>query len=313
MSDPPHQPQAVFGPVPSRRLGMSLGLDLLWPKTCSLDCVYCELGPTTRLTAQRGAQRDPDRLLAELAQRLIELEAPPDHVTLAGSGEPSLHADLGLILDRIKDLTPARRAVLTNATLVGDPRVRAELVRADLLVPSLDAVSEAAFRRVNRPAQGLTAAAMVAGLIALRREFAGEIWLEILLVAGCNDDDREIERLMAAARRIAPDRVQLNTVVRPPTLGTARAVDDRRLAAIAAAFPVPAEVIAPPQVRGGADHGALASQVVEMTRRRPCTLADLAAMTGLGTEQARAMVEGLLARGRLRVEPFGEQTYYRGV
>lgn len=313
MRDPSCQVQAVFGPVPSRRLGMSLGLDLLLPKTCSLDCVYCELGPTTRLTAQRAAYRDPELILAELAQRLGELESPPDHITLAGSGEPSLHSGLGAILRRVRELTPARRAVLTNATLVGDPAVRADLCEADLLAPSLDAVSEAAFRRVNRPAQGLSAAAMRAGLIALRREFAGEMWLEILLVEGYNDSDQELELLMAAAREIAPDRVQLNTVVRPPALSGARPLSDARLAAIAAAFPLPAEVIAPPQARGGADHGSLAHQVVEMTRRRPCTLADLIAMTGLGPEQTRGLVDDLLARGLLQGEPFGDLTYYRGV
>ena len=292
---------------------MSLGLDLVLPKTCSLDCVYCELGPTTDLTSQRAAYRDPELILAELAQRLAELDRPPDHITLAGSGEPSLHSGLGAILARVRQLTPARRAVLTNATLVADPRVRAELCQADLLAPSLDAVSQAVFRRVNRPARGLTAAAMLAGLVALRREFAGEMWLEILLVQGYNDSDQEIELLMAAARRIAPDRVQLNTVVRPPALGGVRPVADDRLAAIAAAFPVPAEVIAPPRARGGADHGALGRQVVEMTRRRPCTWPDLIAMTGLAPDLARALVDELLARGLLQSEPFGDQTYYRGV
>jgi len=310
---PSNHSQAVFGPVPSRRLGMSLGLDLVLPKTCSLDCVYCELGPTTNLTSQRAVYRDPEAILAELAQRLGELETPPDFITLAGSGEPTLHSELGAILRRVRELSPARRAVLTNATLVGDPAVRAALGEADLLVPSLDAVSESVFRRVNRPARGLTAAAMRAGLIALRREFVGEIWLEILLVEGYNDSDQELELLMAAAREIAPDRVQLNTVVRPPTLGAARPLSDARLAAIAAAFPTPAEVIAPPQARGGADHGLLERQVVEMTRRRPCTLADLGAMTGLGSDQTRGLVDDLLARGLLQIEPFGDLTYYRGV
>lgn len=308
-----NQSQAVFGPVPSRRLGMSLGLDLVLPKTCSLDCVYCELGPTTNLTTRRAVYRDPEAILAELTQRLGELESPPDFITLAGSGEPTLHSELGAILRRVRDLTPARRAVLTNATLVGDPRVRAALCEADLLVPSLDAASESVFRRVNRPARGLTAAAMQAGLIALRREFVGEMWLEILLVEGYNDSDQELELLMAAARKIAPDRVQLNTVVRPPTLSEAKPLSDARLADIAAAFPVPAEVIAPPRARGGADHGALERQVVEMTRRRPCTLADLIAMTGLSPDQARGLVDDLLARSLLQIEPFGDLTYYRGV
>ncbi len=133
MRGPSNHSQAVFGPVPSRRLGMSLGLDLVLPKTCSLDCVYCELGPTTNLTSQRAVYRDPEAILAELAQRLGELETPPDFITLAGSGEPTLHSELGAILRRVRELSPARRAVLTNATLVGDPAVRAALGEADLL------------------------------------------------------------------------------------------------------------------------------------------------------------------------------------
>ncbi len=309
-----HPPdQAVFGPVPSRRLGLSLGVDLLWPKTCSLDCIYCELGPTDHLTARRGRFREAEAVLAEAGQRLGELERPPDHITLAGSGEPTLHLDLGLVLGRLRDLAPSRLAVLTNSTLVDDPQVRAELCLADVLVPSLDAVSPRVFRRVNRPARGLDIGRIVEGLVALRGEFAGEMWLEVLLVAGINDSDEEIAGIMEAARRIGPDKVQLNTVVRPPSVAGTLPLDDQRLAAIARAFPVPAEVIAPPRGRAGTDHGALREQVVEMTRRRPCTLGDLEAMTGLEHSQTEALVRELLDMGRLKEEPFGAKVFYRGV
>jgi wyosine [tRNA(Phe)-imidazoG37] synthetase (radical SAM superfamily) len=313
MGAPSAKDMAVFGPVPSRRLGLSLGVDLLWPKTCSLDCLYCELGPTTTLTRERGRFRDAGQVLAEVADRLGELAAPPDFITLAGSGEPCLHQDLGLVLTKLRGLSPARLAVLTNATLVDDPQVRAELCLADLLVPSLDAVSPRAFRRLNRPAQGLDPAAVIEGLIQLRRQFKGQLWLEILLAQGLNDDQAEIEALMAAAARIAPDKVQINTVVRPPAVAGTLPVEHQRLEEIARAFPVPAEVIAPPRGRAQGDQGSLAEQVVEMTRRRPCTQDDIEAMGDLAPGQAARLLADLLAQGRLRREDFGSQVFYRGV
>ncbi|MBI4797234.1 MAG: radical SAM protein [Desulfarculus sp.] len=305
--------QAVFGPVPSRRLGLSLGVDLLWPKTCTLDCLYCELGLTTRLTRERGRFRDAGQVLAQVEGRLAELASPPDFITLAGSGEPSLHLDLGLVLSRLRDLSPARLAVLTNATLVGDAQVRDELCLADLLVPSLDAVSPEVFRRLNRPVPGLKVDDMIEGLKALRRQFSGQMWLEILLVAGINDSPRELDRLMAAVRAIAPDKVQINTVVRPPAVAGIRPVEHGRLKEIAAGFPVPAEVIAPPRGQALGGRGALADQVVEMTRRRPCTRGDIAAMGGLNPQEAQRLLEDLLSQGRLRAEPYGEEVFYRGL
>ena len=305
--------QAVFGPVPSRRLGLSLGVDLLWPKTCTLDCLYCELGPTTVLTARRGRFRDAQAVLAEVRARLAELAAPPDFITLAGSGEPTLHLDLGLVLAGLRELSPARLAVLTNATLVSDAQVRAELCLADVLVPSLDAVSPRVFRRLNRPAPGLDPAAMIEGLVALRRQFSGQMWLEILLVAGLNDSDEELAALKAAARTIAPDKVQINTVVRPPAVAGIKPLEHGRLQEIAASFPLHAEVIAPPRGQAQGDRGVLAAQVVEMTRRRPCTCEDIEAMSGLGPQETRRLLRELLAQGRLREEPFDRQVFYRGV
>ncbi|MEW5911004.1 MAG: radical SAM protein [Thermodesulfobacteriota bacterium] len=304
--------QAVFGPVPSRRLGMSLGVDLLWPKTCSQDCLYCELGLTTHLTAQRGVFRDADQVLAQVEARLAELAQPPDFITLAGSGEPTLHQDLGRVLAALKGLSPARLAVLTNSTLLTDPAVRAELAPADVIVPSLDAASQAVFERLNRPAPGLIIEEIIEGLVALRREFGGDLWLEVLLVAGINDDPAELAGLAAAAERIGPDLVQLNTVVRPPAVAGTRPVEPERLAEIARLFRLPVQVTAPPQARSAGDRGALGRQVVEMTRRRPCTLADVSAMTGLSRGQALGLVQELVAAGRLAAEPFDDEVYYRG-
>jgi wyosine [tRNA(Phe)-imidazoG37] synthetase (radical SAM superfamily) len=305
--------QAVFGPVPSRRLGLSLGVDLVLPKTCSLNCRYCELGPTTNLTTTRGRFRDAQEVLRQVAARLEELEDPPDFVTLAGSGEPTLHQDLGLVLNEIKEMTPARLAVLTNGTLATDPQVRAELCQADVLVPSLDAVSDDIFRRLNRPAPGLHPAEIIKGLVSLSREFQGELYLEILLAAGFNDSPDEVEKLVQAAADIRPAKVQLNTVVRPPAVDGTLPVGPERLDEIAGLFTVPVEVAAAPQSRSRGDHGQLAQEIVEMTRRRPCTKEDVAAMTGLEQSQAEELIQGLEKQGQLTKERFGSKVFYRGV
>ncbi len=309
----PSGDQAVFGPVPSRRLGFSLGVDLLWPKTCTLDCVYCELGPTTRRTTRRRRFRSAGQVLDQVERRLARLPHPPDFITLAGSGEPTLHLDVGLVLEELARLDVARLAVLTNGTLMSDPAVREELARAEVVIPSLDAVSPEAFRRVNRPDPALELAEIIEGLVSFRRQFKGELLLEILLVEGMNDQPGELELLGKAARRIAPDLVQLNTVVRPPAQDGVRPVPHRRLAEIASGLGLPCQVIAPPPGRKGGGEAKAGDQVVEMTRRRPCTVEDIAAMTGLETSRARELVQELTEAGRLRPEPFADKTFYRGV
>ena len=303
----------MFGPVPSRRLGLSLGVDLLQPKTCTLDCLYCELGPTTRHTTQRGRYRDAREVLAEVEARLAELDYSPDFITLAGSGEPTLHQDLGMVLRELKRLSPARIAVLTNGTLCSDPAVRADLAAAEVVVPSLDAANQAVFQRVNRPAPGLDIEEILEGLVRLRQEMSGELWLEVLLVKGINDSPEAIQDIVRAVERIQPQRVQLNTVVRPPAAPGVEAVSHARLTEIAGRFPVPAEVISPPRGRAQGDRGTRERQVVEMTRRRPLTLEDVAAAFGVEAGEARQMLAGLIGEGKVREERFGDKVFYRGL
>ncbi len=313
MSGVDKKDQAVFGPVPSRRLGLSLGVDLLHPKTCTLDCVYCELGRTTRHTTQRDRYRDPRLVLAEVEKRLAELDYPPDYITLAGSGEPTLHQDLGLVLRELKKLSPAKLAVLTNSTLCPDPKVRADLTEADVVVPSLDAASQAVFKKINRPANGLQINAIIGALEDLRVEFPGQIWLEVLFVEGFNDTPQEIRGIVEAAGRIRPDKVQLNTIIRPPAYPGARALSHERLSEIAGLFGSPTEVIAPPHGRAGGDRGSRERLLVEMTRRRPLTLEDVAAAFGLQHDQARELLSGLVAREMMKEERFGNRIFFRGV
>ena len=201
----------LFGPVLSRRLGLSMGVDLLKYKTCNLDCVYCELGRTACLTACRDRFVPRERVLKEIELRRDE---PFDFLTFAGSGEPTLSLDLGQVVSRAKRMVNSPVAVITNSTLLSSPTVRKELAAADVVLPSLDAASQEAFMAINRPARGLLAEEMIQGLKDFRREYSGEIWLEVMLVRGINDHDAE--RIARAADSTEPDRIQLNTVVRTP-------------------------------------------------------------------------------------------------
>ncbi len=226
MSEKHHHHKHLFGPVPSRRLGRSLGVDLVPHKVCSYDCIYCQVGPTTQRTLARKEYAPTDEVLAELAE-VFQAGCDCDYVTLSGSGEPTLHRDVGRIIAGIKDLTDTPVAVLTNGSLLYDPQVRKDLLRADLVIPSLDAADPETFRRINRPCVGLAFETMVEGLVAFRAEYAGKIHLEVLVSAGINDSDEHIAGLKAIIGRIDPDRIDLNTVTRPP-------VDDY-------ALPVPRE------------------------------------------------------------------------
>ena len=201
----------LFGPVLSRRLGLSMGVDLLRHKTCNLDCIYCELGRTDCLTCRRGRFVPPQKVLGEIREKRNE---PFDYLTFAGSGEPTLSQDLGRVVAFAKETVSSPVAVITNSTLLTSPAVRKEVAAADIVLPSLDAASPAAFQAINRPDPGLKIEEIVQGLKEFRREYSGEIWLEVMLVAGINDHEADL--IARAAESTEPDRIQLNTVVRTP-------------------------------------------------------------------------------------------------
>lgn len=233
---------SVFGPVPSRRLGRSLGVDLVPRKRCTYDCVYCRLGRTTEKIVERKHWYDPSDIVEQVRRKL---DTNPDYITLTGSGEPTLNADLGEILRGIKSITDIPVAVLTNGSLLGKPDVRKELAPADLVVPSLDAVSEKGFRRVNRPQESLSFQNMIMGLIGFRQGFPGQYWLEVMLLSGQTTSPDELHSFVRWVKLIRPDRVHLNTVARPPVEPFAKPVPVERLHEVAAMFDPPAKVIFP--------------------------------------------------------------------
>jgi len=299
----------VFGPVPSRRLGRSLGVDCVPFKTCPYDCIYCQLGATTEKSITRRSFVPVDDVLNELAGKL---ETNPDYITLAGSGEPTLYAELGLLIERIKQRTTIPIAVLTNGALLSCPDVRQALLPADLVIPSLDAGDEATFQRVNRPHTGVTFEAMIEGIRAFRAAFNGALWLEVFLIRGLTDNDEQVRKIAELARAIGPDQVQLNTVTRPPTEPGTEAVPRQEMERFARFFGGNAEVIAQyGQPSHAPDATAHQHDVLEMLRRRPCTLEDICAGLQIHRAEALKYVNALLEAGAVRPENVGTQTYYR--
>lgn len=295
----------VFGPVASRRLGRSLGVDLVPYKTCPYDCVYCQLGCTTEKTVERGDWTPIDTVLGELAAKL---SLKPDYITLGGSGEPTLNLGIGRLIREIKKMTDTPVAVLTNGALLWQPEVREELLEADLVCPSLDAGDEQVFQAVNRPHTGLAFAQMLEGLIEFRRQFRGQYWLEVLLVAGHTDHEEAVRKVAACARRIRPDRVQLNTVTRPPAESDVRGVGPERMEAFAAMFDPPAEVVA--EFRGPETQNSrpvTREDVLDMVRRHPCSLEEIATGLGAARNLVAGHLEALLDAGALH------QTTHEGI
>jgi wyosine [tRNA(Phe)-imidazoG37] synthetase (radical SAM superfamily) len=298
----------IFGPVPSRRLGRSLGVDLVPFKTCSYDCIYCQLGRTTCKTVDRRQWVDPDAVLAELEPALA---GEPDYITLSGSGEPTLQTRLGELIAAIRSRTDVPVAVLTNGSLLWQEGLRGELAEADLVVPSLDAGNEAMFQAVNRPCEELNFERMLEGLIEFRRGFGGRCWLEVFLLEGLTARDGEVEDLVRAARRIVPDRIQLNTATRPTAEASAKRVEFSRMQSIAARFDPPAEVVADSRgVHARSEFRAGRSGVLEMLRRRPCSLEDIVEGLGMHRNEALKHIEELDAEGRLRRSSSGGKVYF---
>jgi len=236
----------IFGPVHSRRIGRSLGVDLVPFKTCTYNCIYCHLGSTTHLTLERKEWVPMNAVLEELERKLI---CAPDYITLSGSGEPTLYARLGELIERIKAMTDVPVAVLTNGSLLWLKEVREQVALADLVLPSLDADNDYNYRFINRPYPDVTFEQMVEGLIAMRSEFAGQYWLEVFLLGGYTAIEANVKRLAALVKRIGPDRVQLNTVARATTEEFAMAASPEALKKYANFFDPPAEIIAERPIR----------------------------------------------------------------
>jgi wyosine [tRNA(Phe)-imidazoG37] synthetase (radical SAM superfamily) len=298
----------LFGPVNSRRLGLSLGVDLIPRKTCPFDCIYCEVGPTTHQTDERFDYHT-EAIIRELADYLGGAGATPDIITLAGSGEPTLNLGLGRLMAAIKEMTDIPVAVLTNGALLGLPEVRDELAAADVVLPSLDAAREATFQAINRPLPGFFVRELISALEVFRQGYRGQIWLEIMLLKGLNDSAEELTGLHRAISEMAPDKVQLNTAVRPGVEASARPLSQEELEAVAAFLG--AEVIATCQRQASTPAAISDAAFVELLARRPMTAPDLAQALGLPLVLVREKLRRLRESGRISYNHYEDQGFYR--
>lgn len=323
----------IFGPVISRRLGRSLGIDLLPKKICNFDCIYCEVGATTQLTCERKEYVPTDDIIREIEEFCADPDrlAMVDVVTVTASGEPTLHSGLGRILRFLKERTGKPVAVLVNGTNLNREDVVGDLCNADVVIPSLDTPRPASFRKLNRPARCVDLDEMIEGLVKFSHTFNGELWLEVLIAGGINDAPEDIEALIGVIRRMRLSRVQLNTVARPPLEKFARPVSRERLQKIAAALSfepnVPVvEVIAhgisifergeetgETKIKFGyLKQEELLEDIAHMLQRRPCTAVDIDQTFKLGgPDKVEQLLEPLVKSGNLEKRLYGNTEYYQ--
>jgi wyosine [tRNA(Phe)-imidazoG37] synthetase (radical SAM superfamily) len=303
--------ELVYGPVLSRRLGRSLGVDLVPWKTCTYDCVYCQLGRTTRRTIRRGRHGDVAAVRAEV-DRALTVGPAPDVIALAGSGEPTLHLELGTIVRALQRDTRIPVAVLTNASLLWIPEVLDEVAAADIILPSLDAYDAPSFRAINRPVAGLGFEQLMGGLRALSHRCRERVWLEVFLVDGLNTGEAALARLAELVSSLAPARVQLNTAVRPGAEPGVRAASRQQMRAACRIFGDRAEIIAAlpsrqpgPSARPGTD-----ADILALLQRRPSTIGAIAGGLHLVPAEVAKRIDALARQGLVTIVPGEKEVFF---
>lgn len=303
----------LYGPVPSRRLGSSLGVDIIPPKICSYDCVYCQLGRTTLKTIKREEYIPVDDVLEEVERKLTEKQKPC-YISLAGSGEPTLNSGIGALIKGIKSLTDIPVSVLTNGSLLWMDEVKEDLMDADIVLPSLDAGDTAQLRSVNRPHIEVPYKKMVDGIADFTREFSGEVWLEVVLIGGVTDTDPEVLKIVAQAERISPKRIQLNTVCRPPAELFALAVPQESMIWLKNLFPGEVDIISsaePGDPSSAVLLEAREEDILDLISRRPCTAPDVASGLGIHLAESIKHLQALIVSGKAVIEITGGRSFYR--
>ena len=307
----------LYGPVASRRLGRSYGVDIVPLKVCTLDCVYCQLGRTTKKTIERRDYGPVEPALAELREALAKgLKA--DCITVAGSGEPTLNSRLGEMVDGMRDITSTTIAILTNGTLLYKEDVRADCAKADIVIPSLDAGDKETFQKINRPHRDISIGNMISGLRAFRDEFAGQIWLEVFLVQEMNTGPEEIAQIKNVIDHIRPNKVQLNTAVRPTADPNIKRLDAETLQAVAAQLGPKCEVIADFSAphngklcESEAEDVRRTEALLSMLKRRPCSLNDICSGLGIHRNEALKHISHLQHRGAIHSEKRDGRVFFK--
>lgn len=303
------EPALVYGPVPSRRLGLSLGINLVIPKTCTFNCVYCQCGRTTYLTVLRKSFFPIEEIITAVNSALIKSKV--DYLTLSGSGEPTLNRDIGKLISILKKRFQIPVAVITNSSLLSSPVVREALYQADLVIPTLACADEKTFRRIHRPHPKIRLKNIIRGLKTFRHRYHGSLWLEVMLVRELNDQPEHLLRLRRIVHKIQPDRIHLNTVVRPPAEASALPVPYDHLLQLQMLFGPETDII----LSSGQKHqkqfqGNPKQAILAVVTNRPVTHADLIQALGLPAETVKNTLEHLMAEGTVRKFKFKHKTFF---
>jgi wyosine [tRNA(Phe)-imidazoG37] synthetase (radical SAM superfamily) len=314
----------IYGPVPSRRLGRSLGVDIVPEKVCTLNCIYCQLGRTTKKTIERREYAPVEPIISELKE-ILSKSVEADYITIAGSGEPTLNSKLGEIIDRIKKFSNIPVAVVTNGTLLYRADVRAECSKADVVMPSLDAGDERTFGKINRPYQDISIEKLISGLCKFREEYSGQIWLEVFILKGINDEDEQISKISTIIKRIRPDKIQLNTAVRPTIEKNITKMTLQELENIAVQWGQNCEVIADFPL---GDETAVKSTDIKrqnisdqkqietlfsMLKRRPCSLNDICTSLNIHKNQVLKYISDLQRKGVVGSEEIDGIVFFKAL
>lgn len=300
----------VFGPVPSRRLGMSLGVDLIPRKTCTYDCLYCQVGPTTRKTIEPDCFFMLDDIISEVKEKL---ERNPDIITLAGSGEPTLYSKIDEVISSIKEATSKKVAVLTNGSCFWKDDVRKRVLDADIILPTLCTADEQTFCKIHRPHPEIKNALVIEGLRKLREDYKGLIFLEVILLSGINDSQEELKKLKEAIDYISPDRIQLNTVVRPPSDSRAVAVTQIKIEEVKGFLGKRAEIVAERhKISLEGRFMSLEEEIIDMVRRRPLRSKDISRVLGLSLNDVEEIIKALSIKGFVVEREFTGEKFYLG-
>jgi len=301
----------IYGPVPSRRLGRSLGVDLVPYKVCSYDCIYCQLGQTTEKTIERKPYIPVEKILDQLYQKLKQ-DIRADFITLAGSGEPTLNSEIKLLIHEIKKHTDIPVVVLTNGSMLGDIKVRKSLMEADVVAPSLDAYNQEGFEIINRPYPGISFKTMVEGIVAFSKEYSGKIWLEVFVIDSINSGETDAIKFKYWIDRINPQKIHINTAVCPSAETSVRQASPEKLAVFCRVLGEKAKVIAPFKDSDKCDMQKtdIENELLNLIARRPCTLDDISSGLNVHKNEIIKYIEPLSRNNAIRAVKKGDALYY---
>ncbi len=299
----------LFGPVPSRRFGRSLGVDLNPYKTCSLDCVFCQLGRTTKKIITRREYVPTERVLSELHEWLNK-DGKADYITLSGSGEPTLHSRFGEVLEFIRSQSTIPAVLLTNGTMLNLQEVRDAAACADVVKTSLSAWDQPSYIWMNRPHPQLRFDRLIEGQKAFRAQFKGELWMEVFLVGGMNSMRDDVSKIANLAGEIGPDRIHLNTAIRPPAEDFVAPLSKEHMEELTHLFQPRAEVIAEFKAKDSERVEANQETIFSMLQRRPCTADQIADVFDMHLNEVSKYIGILMRSDQIHVERKSPTVYY---